>query len=194
LKQTKLFERLNRKVLFGWRTSPFITADAFSNLYETTYSSIYRFVYGLTGGPVDLVEDLTGETYLRAWKYRDSYHGESQAAVGWLITIARNLMIDASRQGQLRLEDQAGPLDDELMPIQAASPEDCCVMSEEQQILLWLMQQIPSEPREMLVLRYLLGWKVNQIAGHLEIPENTVSVTIRRSLLRLQQIWPEEKE
>jgi RNA polymerase sigma-70 factor, ECF subfamily len=194
LKQIKFIERLNRKVFFGGRASPFVAAKAFSDLYETTYPSIYRFVYGLTGGPVDLVEDLTGETFLRAWKFRDSYHGESRAAMGWLITIARNLMIDASRQGQLRLEDQAGPLEDDLLPTRAASPEDCCVLNEEQQILLRLLQQIPSEPREMLVLRYLLGWKVNQIADHFEIPENTVSVTIRRSLARLQQIWPEEKE
>jgi RNA polymerase sigma-70 factor, ECF subfamily len=194
LKQTKFFERLNRKMLFGGRTSPLITANAFSDLYERTYPSIYRFVYGLTGGPVGLVDDITSETYLRAWKYRESYHGESQAAIAWLITIARNLMIDISRQKQLLLEDQAGPLDDDLLPTRAASPEDSCVMSEEQQMLLRLLQQIPAESRELLVLRYLLGWKVNQIAGYLEIPENTVSVTIHRSLLRLQQIWPQEKE
>ncbi len=46
----------------------------------------------------------------------------------------------------------------------------------------------------MLVLRYLLSWRVDQIAEYLEIPENTVSVTIHRTLERLQQHWPQPQE
>ena len=43
----------------------------------------------------------------------------------------------------------------------------------------------------MVVLRYLLGWRVKEIAHYLDIPENTVSVTVRRSLARLRAGWPE---
>ena len=46
----------------------------------------------------------------------------------------------------------------------------------------------------MLVLRYLLNWKVRRIGAYLNIPENTVSVTIRRSLEKIRSRWPEEKE
>ncbi|TLN05422.1 sigma-70 family RNA polymerase sigma factor, partial [bacterium] len=35
-------------------------------------------------------------------------------------------------------------------------------------------------------LRYVLGWRVNQIAVHLNMPENTVSVSLHRALHRLQ--------
>jgi DNA-directed RNA polymerase specialized sigma24 family protein len=37
----------------------------------------------------------------------------------------------------------------------------------------------------MLVLRYLVGWRINRIAEHLGVPENTVSVTLRRVIDRL---------
>ena len=43
----------------------------------------------------------------------------------------------------------------------------------------------------MLVLRYMLGWRVQQIAAYLETLDNTVSVTIRRMLERLRQQWPQ---
>jgi RNA polymerase sigma factor (sigma-70 family) len=45
--------------------------------------------------------------------------------------------------------------------------------------------------KEMIVLRYILGWRVKEIADHLEMKENNVSVTIRRILKRLQEAWSE---
>lgn len=40
--------------------------------------------------------------------------------------------------------------------------------------------------REMLVLRYMLGWEVKHVAEHLELSENNASVTIRQTLQRDQ--------
>jgi DNA-directed RNA polymerase specialized sigma24 family protein len=48
------------------------------------------------------------------------------------------------------------------------------------------------EQREILVLRYVLGWPVKRIGEYLGILENTVSVSIRRSLQRLRDRWPQE--
>jgi DNA-directed RNA polymerase specialized sigma24 family protein len=39
----------------------------------------------------------------------------------------------------------------------------------------------------MVILRYVLGWQVNQIASHLSMPPNTISVSIHRSLKQLQE-------
>ncbi len=169
-------------------------AEVFSDLYEDTSLAIYRFIYGLTGGPPDEVEDLTIETYLRAWKNRRDYHGEMQSAIGWLIRIARNLVIDTYRRGKIRPEYRPENLDEDLLSTTEASPEERCILNEDQQTLLHLLHLIPDEARQMLVLRYLLGWKVTQIAAHLAVPENTVSVTMRRSLERLRQNWPLEQE
>jgi RNA polymerase sigma factor (sigma-70 family) len=68
------------------------------------------------------------------------------------------------------------------------------VITREQIAILWmLLSTLPDEVREMLVLRYILGWQVKQIAGHLALNENNVSVTIRRALKSLQRDWPQEK-
>jgi RNA polymerase sigma-70 factor (ECF subfamily) len=61
-------------------------------------------------------------------------------------------------------------------------------------MLFALLRNLPDEQREMLTLRYLLGWRVNQIADYLDVPENTISVTIHRTLDRLQQAWPQPLE
>jgi RNA polymerase sigma factor (sigma-70 family) len=57
-----------------------------------------------------------------------------------------------------------------------------------------LLAELPQEQREILILRYLLNWKIKQIAGYMDFPENTVSVYIHRALERLRQTWPADKE
>jgi RNA polymerase sigma-70 factor (ECF subfamily) len=167
-------------------------ADAFARLYEETYLIVFRYIYGLSGGPLQEAEDLTAETYARAWKNHQHFNGDANAALGWLLRIARNLAIDLSRRRKVRDVDEEF-LVELLTDSQPALEVD--VITREQIAILWmLLSTLPDEVREMLVLRYILGWQVKQIAGHLALNENNVSVTIRRALKRLQHDWPQEKD
>jgi RNA polymerase sigma-70 factor (ECF subfamily) len=166
-------------------------ADAFARLYEETYLIVFRYIYGLSGGPLQEAEDLTAETYARAWKNHQHFNGDANAALGWLLRIARNLAIDLSRRRKVRDVDEEF-LVELLTDSQPALEVD--VITREQIAILWmLLSTLPDEVREMLVLRYILGWQVKQIAGHLALNENNVSVTIRRALKSLQRDWPQEK-
>lgn len=159
-------------------------AEAFCQLYSRAHLMIFRFIYGLTGGPQVEVEDLTAETFIRAWKSRSRFQGDEAAAIGWLLQIARNLVIDSYRRKKSHGQD----LDFETFEYQAqeSSPEQQLLQKEQQKALLAQLQRLPPQQREMLVLRYILGWPVKRIAAHLGILENTVSVTIKRSLERLR--------
>src|SRR5512133_2851986 len=86
----KLFPRQHK--------SPIADPDRFRELYEINRESVFRYVYGLTGGPQDHVEDLTAETFLRAWNARHQFDGNMDSAIGWLIRIAKRLVIDDYRR------------------------------------------------------------------------------------------------
>jgi RNA polymerase sigma-70 factor (ECF subfamily) len=165
------------------------TPASFSVFYEQMHLPVFRYLYGLTGGPQEDVEDLTAEAFTQAWRARRSFEGGNEAALGWLMKIARRLVIDDHRRRKAR------PVTESEVPVNfpAANPhpEEVAVTGEEQHLLWSLVRALPDEPREMLVLRYLLDWRVKQIAAYLEIPENTVSVSIHRTLERLRQQWPE---
>ncbi|HEU0292491.1 MAG TPA: RNA polymerase sigma factor [Anaerolineales bacterium] len=162
-------------------------AQAFTRLYEETYLIVFRYVYGLSGGPLQEVEDLTAETYERAWKTRGRFQGDEQAALGWLLRIARNLAIDLSRRRKVRDVDES--LQIELLIDPNVLPE-IDVMTREQVEILWrLLGSLPADVREMIVLRYMLGWQVKQVAEYLRTKENNISVTIRRALKSLQRDW-----
>jgi RNA polymerase sigma-70 factor (ECF subfamily) len=169
--------------------SPIASSTAFSSLFETNRTPVFKYIYGLTGGPREKVEDLAAETFLRAWKARRSYKGGQDQATGWLIRIARNLVIDdfrreISRPVPVTLTDIPG-----LEQHASDLPEKAAQQNEEHHRLQVLLDQLQYGQREILVLRYMLGWRVAEIAHHLEMNENTVSVTIQRVLARLRNQW-----
>jgi RNA polymerase sigma-70 factor, ECF subfamily len=167
-------------------------SEVFTRLYEETYLIVFRYIYGLSGGPLQEAEDLTAETYARAWKSRQRFNGDEAAALGWLLRIARNQVIDVSRRRNVRDVDEDIPI--ELLPHPDLLPE-LDVITREQIAILWrMLGKLPQDIREMLVLRYILGWQVKQIASHLDRNENNVSVRIRRALKSMQHEWPESQE
>ena len=173
---------------------PLRNSEAFSRLFDRTHLAVYRYIFVLIGGPGSLAEDLTADTYLRAWKSRHRFQGNDHAAIGWLFTIARNLVIDASRRRKVRgFElDYSDPEDwlDRWLVSPEGNPE-IQVLRQEQFKILWdLIQGLPLDRRELIILRYMLDWPVKNIADHLNMLENTVSVYLRRTLDQLHQAWP----
>ena len=166
--------------------------DTFTRLYEQTYLTVFRYVYGLSAGSRQEAEDLTSETYIRAWKQRHRFHGDEKAALGWLLRIARNLAIDLSRRRKGQDEDET--INIELLLDPNRAPEIDIITREQIAILWQLLSAVSTDVREMIVLRYMLGWQVRQIASYLGLNENNVSVMIRRTLQSFRREWPQSWE
>lgn len=156
----------------------------FRDLYERNRIPVFRYIFGLTGGPQDHVEDLTAETFLRAWKARHGFEGHLDSATGWLIQIAKRLVIDDYRRSFQVTSNLPDPQDE-------STPEQIAIADEQKRLLFRLLSGLPDEQREILVLRYMLGWRVNDIARHMNITENNISVTIHRTLSKLREKWME---
>ena len=174
------------------KASPIPDAETFTQLYERTYLAVFRYVYGFSGGSQQEAEDLTADTYARAWKARQRFHGDDQAALGWLLRIAKNLVIDSSRRHKVRNVDEGFNIELLVDPNQVSELD---IIAREQITTLWQMLGSLSEDiREMLVLRYMLGWQIKEVADYLGTSENNISVTIKRALQRLQRDWSQLQE
>jgi len=178
-------------------THPLQDPAAFTELFEKHHLAVFRFIFGLSGGSIHEVEDLTADTFLRAWKSRQRYEGDLNSALGWLLTIARHLVIDAARRKKVRKHEQLiADLDEwqTLSPFeQIPSVETSTIRREQVSQIHQILCKLPPERREILVLRYILGWQVKQIAAHMGILENTVSVYIRRAIEQIRREWPAEE-
>jgi RNA polymerase sigma-70 factor (ECF subfamily) len=60
---------------------------SFQELYESYATEVYRFAFWLAGDSSE-AEDITSETFVRAWVNRSSIRTETLKA--YLFTIARN--------------------------------------------------------------------------------------------------------
>jgi len=153
-------------------------------MYEANRTSVFRYVYSSIGGEANDAEDLTAETFIRAWKARHTFEGDVDSAIGWLIGIAKRLIIDDYRRKAIRKTES---LNREIES--GTSTEEEILLTQQKEELLKLLQNLPDDQREILTLRYVLNWKVNQIAAHMKLSENHVSVIIHRTLAELRNQW-----
>ena len=71
--------------------------EAFGELYRIFLNKIYRFVYYLVGDEFS-AEDITQNTFLKAWKSLADFSISRGTFQSYLYTIARNLVIDSQRK------------------------------------------------------------------------------------------------
>lgn len=160
------------------------SAAAFSDMYERNHSSVFRYLYSVVNEPIDDIEDLTAEIFMRAWKARYLFKGTSDTAIAWLIGIAKHLAVDNYRRKAAQKISRLGA----EIKAESTTEEEIVVLQQKQE-LRKLLQELPADSREILVLRYTLGWRVNEIAAHMELTENHVSVMIHRALADLREQW-----
>jgi len=121
--------------------------ETFACLYENTYLAVFRYINGLSGGPQQEAEDLTIETYVRAWSNRHHFQGNDQAVMGWLLSIAKNLVIDFHCIHTARA--LAEEVDITLLVDPHHLPE-LDVIAREQIASLWqMLKTLPEGAREM---------------------------------------------
>jgi len=160
----------------------------FQSLYDQTYLAVFRYIYSYHGGPIQEVEDLATQTYLRAWKSRKGFYGNNKAAFGWLLKIARNLVIDTHRWR--RRNQDTIDIQTQIIAAPGQTPEELVSQQEQIRTLWSLLVELPEKQQEIIILRYILGWRVKDIAVYLDMGENHVSVLIRRTLTKLKRKWP----
>ena len=171
--------------LFRQSDSSIASPASFRALHELNRLPVFRYIYALTGGSQENAEDLTAETFLRAWKARHQFQGEMDSAIGWLLRIAKSLVIDDYRRAARATRNLATDL------VSEPTPEQTAILEEQQKLLFRLVADLPDEQREMIVLRYLLGWRVNDIARQMGASENKISVSLHRTLSKLREKWTE---
>lgn len=127
--------------------------------------------------------DLTQEVFLRAWKARGRYR-ENGNARAYLLRIADRLATDRFREGARRPRGSSEGLDS--VP-SADDPALLAVQNEQAGLLAAALDELGSDHRRVLLLRYYGQLSFAEIAETMEIPVNTVLSHCRRGLEQLRK-------
>ena len=150
------------------------------------YEAIFRFLRNLTGSKED-AEDLTQQTFLRAWEALSSFRGDSSLST-WLHSIAYR-----EYTHWLRSRREFVPLD-EIIDM----PDEQANQNLEAVLLRWAIYRLDPEHREVFVLYYVQGFSVSEIAKIIGVPAGTVKSRLffARQKLRelLSDVIPEPVE
>ena len=150
---------------------------------------LYSYAMVLTRNPAD-AEDLVQETYVRALRAIGTVWSISDLKP-WLFTILRNLWLNTLRAKRRRPTLLAIDCEDRAHDVSAESaldPDDIYSSGVERQLVQGAIQKLPSEYREVIVLREYQELSYREIADVLQCPMGTVMSRLGRARSRLRRL------
>lgn len=143
----------------------------FKNLYESYAADVYRFALSLSGDSTE-AEDITSETFIRAWAKRSKIRTETLKA--YLFTIARNIYLS-----HLRKRNRLVALED-VHPDPLPGPDINAESRSELRRVQDLLKTVPEIDRAAFIMRIQHELAYIEIARALEISLTAAKVKVHR--------------
>jgi RNA polymerase sigma-70 factor, ECF subfamily len=190
--------------------------DAFAAATGRYRRELEVHAYRMLGSAED-AEDIVQETFLRAWRRRETFRGDATLRA-WLYGIATNATLDLLQRGTRRLLPQLlseptdpdavleeaeemtwlEPYPDRLLDeiVGGEDPPDEAIVARETVELAFLVaiQQLPPRQRAVLILRDVIGWSARETAAMLEMSVVAINSALQRARETLRGHLPERRD
>jgi RNA polymerase sigma-70 factor, ECF subfamily len=158
-------------------------ADGVSLLYDkysgALFGTIVRVVH-----TKELAEEVLQDTFTKAWRNIDSYDTSKGRLYTWLINIARNTAIDATRAKNYSHKNQ--PLDNVVNIIDT---QQSTSLNPDTLDIQRLTEKLAPEYKSLIDLIYFQGFTQAEAAEHLAMPLGTVKTRLRAAMNILKQLF-----
>jgi RNA polymerase sigma-70 factor, ECF subfamily len=151
----------------------------FHDLFQTYAQDIHRFAYWLSGDVTE-AEDITSETFVRAWTASDRLR--TQTVKAYLLTIARHIYLQRRQQKSRQVV-----LDDDL-PSHSPGPEQIAESRGELEAVLKALDTLPDLDRAVILMRAQNQFSYEEIAAACGISAASARVRVHRVRLKLASL------
>ncbi len=161
--------------------------EAFGQLIEAYQTPVYNLAYRMLNNSGE-AEEAAQEAFIRAYTRLESYNPEHKFST-WMLSITSNYCIDLIRKRRALLLslDEPLPAHPALQSEKSKGPESQMVINEQQEMVQELLQELPEDYRQAVVLRYWYEMSYDEIA---EVMNTTVSA-IKSRLFRARRLLAE---
>lgn len=150
----------------------------FGRLYAKYASRIYKYFWYRSGFEKEISEDLTQETFLRAFRHLGSFKDKGASYISYLFKIAHNLLVNYYRSSKsIRLEDVGD------VPVESNFEDKL-----EKEILWRRVQELRPMAQMVFLMRYKDNMKIKSIAEVTNKTENAVKLILFRARKKLNSI------
>jgi RNA polymerase sigma-70 factor (ECF subfamily) len=157
--------------------------DAFGSLYEKYIDQIYNYIYYRTSNAKD-AEDICSRVFVRALHHIERYEDRGYPFSAWLYRIAHNLVVnwyrDRERSDEISLADQYPP------PTMDGNVEDRIEEHDDNELLLEIIQGLPDDRKELLILKHVEGLTNTEIGQIMDRTEGAIKALYHRTLESLR--------
>lgn len=165
---------------------------AFGKLYQRYVEIVFRYLLFRISDR-ELAQDLTSETFLRAFRRISavSYQGHDVGA--WLVTIARSLVLEHVKSSRYRLEVTTAEISDTPLGLERSSghPEYEALAAATNAELMRCVAHLNPDQQECILLRFMQGLSMAEAAAIMGRNKGMVKALQFRALHRLAQLLPQ---
>lgn len=145
----------------------------------------------------DVADDIFQETFIKAVRVIDEgRYTDNGRFLSWILRIAHNQVIDhfrAQRQNKSVSEAEAGYDVLGTLKLAERTVEDSMVCDQIERDVRALVELLPSEQREVVIMRYFSGLSFKEIAEQTDVSINTALGRMRYALINLRRMIKEKK-
>jgi RNA polymerase sigma-70 factor, ECF subfamily len=154
--------------------------DAFAELVNTYQHAVYNLCYRMLGERTE-AEDAAQETFLRAYMNLQRYD-PARSFKTWLLSIASNHCIDRLRRRRLTWLSLDEPLPSSIvLSSDEPEPEEATIKDQRSQAIQRLLNELSTEYRAAVILRYWYDYSYTEIADILDTTESAIKSRLFRA-------------
>jgi RNA polymerase sigma-70 factor (ECF subfamily) len=162
--------------------------EAFGVLYDRYVDLVFRFIYYKVNDRT-LAEDFTSETFLRALRRIGTFSYQGRDIGAWLVTIARNIVLDHVKSARTRLESTIGDTIEVVDRRERVQSTETAVLDALQsEHLMAAVNQLGEEQRECIVLRFVQGMSVSETATIMGKNDGAIKALQHRAVRKLASL------
>ncbi len=168
--------------------------DAFDVLIERHKNRVFSYIYHSVKNE-ELADDIFQETFVKAiMTIRQGRYVENGKFSAWITCIAHNLIIDHFRQEKSENLQSTDSTDIDILnrkELSESTIEDNMISSQIVQDIHRLIQALPANQREVLLMRYYKNMSFKEIADHTQVSINTALGRMRYAILNMRRMAEE---
>jgi RNA polymerase sigma factor, sigma-70 family len=159
--------------------------EQFTQIYDSHYSMVYRYFFYKSGNK-ELSEDLTAETFIKAYTNLMRFDQQKATIQTWLMTIAGHIYIDNYRKYKNQIYASYELLAE--LPNTNSVVEKTIFTADTYEILYKAISGLNEKERNLIALKYSSEFKNKDIALLIGKSERHTAVLLGRALKKLKQI------
>lgn len=166
-----------------------VSVEAFEQLYKEYSDKVFSYIFLLVNN-TEVAEDLTQDTFIKAYRNMDQFNGESHVFT-WIFRISRNVTIDYLRKKRLL---KFFSIEKYQFESDLQTPLEIVMKGERMTLLYEAIRNLKLSYQEVLILRKIKELSIKETAEILNWNENRVKITTSRAIAALKKELMKRRE